>query len=386
MADGEKHKFTIHGTAFCHKPRSVQFTRWLHRVLPLGLQRAFRDGGSFRSVADGGAVAAAAAAALTHPRLLLRFLALERGKRDHRYGSHPRQVIELFEAVNPASRAGGERPGGGPGEGSGDGDGRQRKLMVFIHGGAWGSGSPWMYRLLADRLRSAGFTVALIGYRVYPDTGVAGQVDDVASAMRWLGDHMHLVFPSAGGRSSAAETKKPAVKPAVVGSMAGAGEAAHIAKAGGGEMAGEAPSTDGGAGAGEEKAAEMPAPFPVGGHRPPSPSPGEPSENGPGAFSEGLPHVFLAGHSSGAHIALLFLIQRALAQHGTEGASAAAAARERLASIGGEQSRERGHDCELGGARVRGGQEWGGALEVEGFVGLSGVYDVHRHYLFEAWR
>ena len=80
------------------------------------------------------------------------------------------------------------------------------------HGGAWGSGRPWMYRLvgecgsspLAGALTSPrstltstsrvplaalpflriGVAVAIVGYRVYPDAEVTGQVDDLEAALR----------------------------------------------------------------------------------------------------------------------------------------------------------------------------------------------------------
>ncbi|CAM9625020.1 unnamed protein product [Choristocarpus tenellus] len=160
MVGHEQQKFIIHGSVFREKGTFVSFTRFLHRILPLSMQRGFRDGGSFRSIADGGAMTAAFAASLTHPMLLLRFLALGKCREDHRYGPHPRQVIELFRTSCNSIKNGDGRP----------------NILVFVHGGAWGSGCTWMYRLIADRLCSKGYSVALIGYRVYPDAEVGDQV------------------------------------------------------------------------------------------------------------------------------------------------------------------------------------------------------------------
>lgn len=79
---------------------------------------------------------------------------------------------------------------------------------------------------------------------------------------------------------------------------------------------------------------------------------------------DAVPEVFLMGHSSGAHIALLYLIRRAK-----------------------EDTREDQQAAREGSDGVGEGEgEELSQVEVEGFIGLSGVYDVHRHYLYESWR
>lgn len=82
------------------------------------------------------------------------------------------------------------------------------------------------------------------------------------------------------------------------------------------------------------------------------------------------PEVYLMGHSSGAHIALLFLILRAKTKE--------SAAEDGMVAT---ETTNTDADTESDNAADGGGQ-----VEVEGFVGLSGVYDVHRHYLYESWR
>ncbi|CAM9434541.1 unnamed protein product [Sphacelaria rigidula] len=81
---------------------------------------------------------------------------------------------------------------------------------------------------------------------------------------------------------------------------------------------------------------------------------GASSGDGARGGSVSAPEVYLMGHSSGSHISLLYLIRR-------------------------EEERRRG-------ASTRSGDSMEKELEVEGLIGLSGVYDVHRHYLFESWR
>ena len=60
------------------------------------------------------------------------------------------------------------------------------KLVVFVHGGAWGSGFPALYRLSAKPFLQAGWSVAVIGYRTYPTADCTGQVQDVAKAIERL--------------------------------------------------------------------------------------------------------------------------------------------------------------------------------------------------------
>jgi acetyl esterase/lipase len=41
-------------------------------------------------------------------------------------------------------------------------------VLVFVHGGAWGSGSKFMYRLIGHRFDALGFVAVVVGYRKYP--------------------------------------------------------------------------------------------------------------------------------------------------------------------------------------------------------------------------
>lgn len=79
----------------------------------------------------------------------------------------------------------------------------------------------------------------------------------------------------------------------------------------------------------------------------------------------GAPEVYLMGHSSGAHISLLYLIRRA--------------EQERDAAL---RKHELGKFWEAMPASERTTE----GLEVEGLIGLAGVYDIYRHYLYESWR
>jgi len=58
------------------------------------------------------------------------------------------------------------------------------RLVLFIHGGAWGSGFPSLYQLSATPFLNEGYTVAIVGYRTYPTADCGGQVDDLVLALQ----------------------------------------------------------------------------------------------------------------------------------------------------------------------------------------------------------
>lgn len=136
-----------------------RFTLWLDKNISVLTWNNLRDNGTFRSVADSLVLLGVPAMAVTSPRAALQFIALSRQVQRISYGPNAMHVIDLFTRPN------------------------SKQLVVFVHGGAWGSGTPWMYRLVAQ-----GFTenVAVIGYRTYPDADVPGQVQDLSLALQKL--------------------------------------------------------------------------------------------------------------------------------------------------------------------------------------------------------
>lgn len=110
------------------------------------------------------------------------------------------------------------------------------------------------------------------------------------------------------------------------------------------------------------------------------------------------PEVYLMGHSSGAHVALLYLIRRAEDDAAREGAVGMADTggstggnATALDSTGGNTGDNSAAIDSTGGDSgdnpiAPDSNTIGRDLDVEGFVGLSGVYDVHSHYLYESWR
>ena len=113
--------------------------------------------------------------AIVNPAAMRRFLHLTnpRQKITFKYGSHKMQYVDLF--LPPSSPSKSESQ-------SQSANSRTKGLVFFVHGGAWGSGHPWMYRLTATPFLEQSMAVAVIGYRTYPDGNVQDQVDDLETA------------------------------------------------------------------------------------------------------------------------------------------------------------------------------------------------------------
>jgi len=129
-------------------------TRTMGRALPDPWINFIRDSGGFRSIVDslilvGGPLGVG-------PTSVARWIEASRKAEKLTYGEHPSQNIEVIETSTD-----------GP-------------LTVFIHGGAWGSGAPFMYRLVSRTFTS----VALVGYRTYPSAKtIEEQMDDCKRAI-----------------------------------------------------------------------------------------------------------------------------------------------------------------------------------------------------------
>lgn len=91
--------------------------------------------------------------------------------RDLAYGPLPEQRLDLYRP------AGIDRP---------------LAAVLSIHGGGWHDGSradPRMVARVARPLAARGYAVAAVGYRRAPRHPFPAQLEDVALALAWLGDH-----------------------------------------------------------------------------------------------------------------------------------------------------------------------------------------------------
>lgn len=85
---------------------------------------------------------------------------------DLRYGPRERQRIDLFSAGSAGS-----------------------PLLVFIHGGYWQMRCKETFRFLAEGPLRHGISVALPGYTLAPEQSLAGILEEIRSALRWLREH-----------------------------------------------------------------------------------------------------------------------------------------------------------------------------------------------------
>jgi acetyl esterase/lipase len=129
--------------------------------------------------------------------------------RDVAYGSHDRQKLDVYV---PDS-------GNGP-----------FPVVVFVHGGSWGTGNKNPYAFVGRALAAQGFVAMVISYRLHPEFQYPVFVDDTALALRWAmqhageyGGNRQRVFAmghSAGGYNVAQAVLKERVEVAGVITMA----------------------------------------------------------------------------------------------------------------------------------------------------------------------
>ncbi len=81
---------------------------------------------------------------------------------DLKYGLLERQVMDLYVVPNCIG------------------------TLLFVHGGYWDAGSKDEYPFVAESLCLAGFSVAVVNYRLAPDGVFPHMVQDVALSIQWL--------------------------------------------------------------------------------------------------------------------------------------------------------------------------------------------------------
>jgi acetyl esterase/lipase len=127
-------------------------------------------------------------------------IALERPRHlDLRYGPRERNRIDYFAADAPDC-----------------------PVLVFIHGGYWQSRAKELFRFIARGPLAHGIGVALVGYTLAPEARLSEIVDEVRTALSWLGAKLHTLSAdasrifvsgwSAGGHLTAAALDHHAVR------------------------------------------------------------------------------------------------------------------------------------------------------------------------------
>jgi acetyl esterase/lipase len=165
--------------------------RRMRQVLPIRWQHWLRNSGFFRSVIHMLTIFVGAPTFFrTYPKTWNDFLYMSGlgGNTHHtaaeenpltviQYGSHPSQQVHLYMPTSTSMQA--DDDINKRNANSND----SRPWIVFVHGGAWGSGFPVQYRLVALPFLQRQYRVAIIGYRTYPDANVPEQIDDLQLAL-----------------------------------------------------------------------------------------------------------------------------------------------------------------------------------------------------------
>lgn len=88
---------------------------------------------------------------------------------DLRYGEGSRRTLDVY--------APSERPANAP-------------VIVFFYGGSWSSGAKRDYSFAGQAFAAQGFVTVVPDYRIYPEVQFPAFVEDGASALRWVRDHI----------------------------------------------------------------------------------------------------------------------------------------------------------------------------------------------------
>ncbi len=86
------------------------------------------------------------------------------------YGALPRQALDVYVPKNTAKSP--------------------LPVVLFFYGGSWDSGNKQDYLFVAEALCSQGFVVVIADYRVYPAVTFPALMQDPASALNWVINHI----------------------------------------------------------------------------------------------------------------------------------------------------------------------------------------------------
>ena len=87
-------------------------------------------------------------------------------KLDLAYGNTERSAFDLYPAANPHA-----------------------PCLVFIHGGYWQRNSRELFACFAEGPATVGWSVAIPGYTLAPQSNMRGIVAEIGQALDWLADH-----------------------------------------------------------------------------------------------------------------------------------------------------------------------------------------------------
>ena len=195
-------------------------TRVLHKYIPIHLQHGLRDSGTLRNIMDNSAIFLAGGLGLTHPSAIGKYVELGQCLEVYSYGNVEEKRLHIYRYNQLHQK---RTSSSSSSSGSSSASSSSATVMIFVHGGAWGSGKPWQYRLMVEKLSQcvgAAYGV-VIEYPVYPKFRIFEQADSIYEAMRYMRSNASLLKlpPHAqfilGGHSSGANICALAITKAV---------------------------------------------------------------------------------------------------------------------------------------------------------------------------
>jgi acetyl esterase/lipase len=159
--------------------------RVLHRLVPLKAQHYVRDSGTLRSLMDNGAYLAAFAICVSQPSAIARFGALGRQLTVFRYGALQEEELHVYKLREAHLQS--TKP---------------KSVLIYVHGGAWGSGKPWHYRLMAEGLAKCtnACTAIVVRYPVFPDSTIRRQSESILEALKYVHRNRELMGVPRGAK------------------------------------------------------------------------------------------------------------------------------------------------------------------------------------------
>ena len=153
--------------------KDIWITRGLYNILPIGLQHYMRDVGILSVMNDISVGIIAGLLSFKTTKYLRDFVDTRNQVQVFHYGdkTSPTNFIEII--THP---------------GSGKVQNISQPVLIFVHGGAWGSGRPYQYRLSACGIGSAidARAVVVVGYAYYPQATILQQRDSILEAITFI--------------------------------------------------------------------------------------------------------------------------------------------------------------------------------------------------------
>lgn len=99
------------------------------------------------------------------------------------YGTDPRQRLDVYQPL-PSTNTSANKSF------STSSHTQAKPVILFVHGGAWNSGSKDDYLFVGESFTKAGYVTVVMNYRLAPEHQYPDYVRDTALALKWINQHI----------------------------------------------------------------------------------------------------------------------------------------------------------------------------------------------------